>query len=120
LSDSIHDLDSEDSDSTLEPADQDTWDTEAEVICPYCGEAVTVGVDPAGGAIQTYVEDCQVCCRPWQIHVSYDDHGAATCGWTSPNAMASRSAPLTRLGPCHSSSMWATRQPRGKTFIKCP
>jgi hypothetical protein len=23
------------------------------------------------------VEDCQVCCRPWQVHVSYDDHGAA-------------------------------------------
>jgi hypothetical protein len=23
------------------------------------------------------VEDCQVCCRPWQVHLSYDDHGAA-------------------------------------------
>lgn len=28
-----------------------------------------------------------------------------------------RVCPLTRIGPCHSSSMWATRQPCGKTFI---
>jgi hypothetical protein len=23
------------------------------------------------------VEDCQVCCQPWQVHVTYSDHGAA-------------------------------------------
>jgi Cysteine-rich CPXCG len=39
------------------PADLETWDTEVEVACPYCGEVVTIGVDPAGGAVQTYVED---------------------------------------------------------------
>jgi hypothetical protein len=33
------------------------WDIEAEVSCPYCGETVTIGLDPGGGAIQTYVED---------------------------------------------------------------
>jgi hypothetical protein len=49
LGDSIHDFESEDPDATLEPAEQDIWDTEAEVNCPYCGEAVTVGVDPAAG-----------------------------------------------------------------------
>ena len=31
------------------PEDHATWDTEAEVICPYCGEKVTVGLDPGGG-----------------------------------------------------------------------
>jgi len=77
VSDSIPDVGSDDSDDPLEPAELDTWDTEVEVGCPYCGETVTVGVDPAGGAVQTYVEDCQVCCRPWQVHLSYDDHGAA-------------------------------------------
>ena len=34
-------------------------------------------VDPAGGAVQTYVEDCRVSCRPWQVHLNYDDHGVA-------------------------------------------
>lgn len=77
MRDSSDRWESEDSDPPLDPADLDTWDTEAEVGCPYCGEMVTLGIDPAGGAVQTYVEDCQVCCRPWQVHVSYDDHGAA-------------------------------------------
>jgi hypothetical protein len=26
---------------------------------------------------QQYIEDCQVCCRPWLVSVSYDDEGAA-------------------------------------------
>jgi hypothetical protein len=77
MSDQIRGFDSEEPDEALEPADVDTWDTEASVNCPYCGEAVTIGVDPAGGAVQDYVEDCQVCCQPWQIHLSYDEHGAA-------------------------------------------
>ena len=40
-----------DPEAPLEPADGETWDTEVEVDCPYCGEVVTIGVDPAGGAI---------------------------------------------------------------------
>ena len=31
--------------------------------CPYCGEEVETTVDLSGGD-QTYIEDCQVCCRP--------------------------------------------------------
>ena len=77
MSDSIQGPDAEDHDERLEPADMETWDTEVEVDCPYCGEVVTIGVDPAGGAVQSYVEDCQVCCQPWQVHLSYDDHGGA-------------------------------------------
>ncbi len=38
------------------------WNTEAEVTCPYCGEIVTIALDPGGGPSQAYVEDCQVCC----------------------------------------------------------
>jgi hypothetical protein len=59
------------------PTDDATWSTEAEVTCPYCGEAVTIALDPGGGASQAYVEDCQVCCQPWQVHVDYDDGGEA-------------------------------------------
>jgi len=57
--------------------EDETWDTEAEVTCPCCGEGVTIGLDPGGGSSQTYVEDCQVCCQPWRVQVNYDDHGAA-------------------------------------------
>jgi hypothetical protein len=52
-------------------------DTEAEVTCPYCGERVVIGLDPSGGAAQEYVEDCQVCCRPWRVRLSYGATGAA-------------------------------------------
>ena len=38
-------------------------------ICPYCGESVEVDVDPSGGPHQQYVEDCPVCCRPWDVVV---------------------------------------------------
>ena len=37
---------------------------EAEFICAYCGEVNATTVDPSGGRSQSYVEDCQVCCRP--------------------------------------------------------
>jgi len=45
-------------------------DGTAWVSCPYCGESVEVTVDPSGGARQEYVEDCEVCCRPWRVHVT--------------------------------------------------
>jgi len=48
----------------------------AEVECPYCGEVVELVVDKAGGAIQDYVQDCEVCCQPWQVHVSLGVGGA--------------------------------------------
>jgi Cysteine-rich CPXCG len=41
-----------------------------EVICPYCGEAIQISVDP--DVRGTYVQDCEVCCHPWQVTV----HGA--------------------------------------------
>ena len=50
---------------------------DAEVLCPYCGEKVEIVLDPVGGAEQDYVEDCEVCCRPWHVTVRYDETGAA-------------------------------------------
>ena len=52
-------------------------DTEAEVAYPYCGERIVIGLDPGGGTRQEYVEDCQVCCRPWRVRLRYDETGAA-------------------------------------------
>ena len=32
--------------------------------CPVCGESIDSAADPSQGSLQSYVEDCQVCCRP--------------------------------------------------------
>ncbi len=32
--------------------------------CAGCGEWNETVVDPSAGALQSYVEDCQVCCKP--------------------------------------------------------
>jgi len=47
------------------------------VSCPHCGASVEIQLDPGGGAIQDYVEDCAVCCQPWQVHVRYRSDGGA-------------------------------------------
>ena len=52
-------------------------ETEAFVECPYCGESNEVTLDPGSGSDQEYVEDCQVCCRPWLMHVRYTRDGTA-------------------------------------------
>src|SRR3989449_3263538 len=54
-----------------------TADTEGIVMCPYCGEPNEIGIDAGGGSVQDYVEDCQVCCRPWRVTVNYDEEGNA-------------------------------------------
>jgi hypothetical protein len=40
--------------------------------CAACGEWNETTVDPGGARHQTYVEDCQVCCRPNVLTVEYD------------------------------------------------
>lgn len=59
------------------PAGDGTVETEATVLCPYCGEINEIGLDPGSGRHQEYVEDCQICCRPWRVVVSYLPDGAA-------------------------------------------
>lgn len=64
----------------LEPSDfepPELGDETAWVHCPYCGESVELLVDPGGGPLQEYVEDCEVCCRPWQLTVRWDGQGNA-------------------------------------------
>ena len=65
------------------PLGDGTADTVGMVHCPYCGEANEIALDPGSGASQEYVEDCQVCCRPWRVRVAYDADGA---GWVSVEA----------------------------------
>jgi hypothetical protein len=51
---------------------------EAEVVCPYCGEVISVSVDAGGGPTQRYVEDCTVCCRPIELAVDETEEGDFT------------------------------------------
>lgn len=43
-----------------------------EARCPYCGEPVLVSVAPEEADDATYIEDCPVCCRPWEVQVRRD------------------------------------------------
>lgn len=57
------------------PTGDGVADLTAWVACPYCGEQIDLAVDPGGGAYQEYVEDCEICCRPLQLTVSWDSSG---------------------------------------------
>jgi len=67
--------------SDLDPSEDDfpegdgTADSEALVVCPHCGATSELGLDPGSGVLQQYVEDCQVCCRPWRVTVRYGAAG---------------------------------------------
>jgi hypothetical protein len=43
--------------------------SEVKVHCPFCGKASVIQIDEGGGEHQTYVEDCEVCCRPRVVHL---------------------------------------------------
>ena len=59
-------------DGPVEPdiAAVDDW---AEVECPHCGEAVGIYLDPETRG--SLVQDCEVCCRPWELYVDRDREG---------------------------------------------
>ncbi|MCP5141213.1 MAG: CPXCG motif-containing cysteine-rich protein [Gammaproteobacteria bacterium] len=50
--------------------------SEVFIQCPYCGETITVFPDPSLDG-QNYIEDCTVCCRPIELHLSVDGDGDA-------------------------------------------
>jgi hypothetical protein len=45
------------------------------VQCPYCGECFETLVDLSAGSA-SYIEDCQVCCRPIEFRLDVDQTGA--------------------------------------------
>lgn len=46
---------------------------DTEFYCAFCFEPNGIFADPTGGMAQTYVEDCQVCCRPNVLTLTWDD-----------------------------------------------
>jgi transcription elongation factor Elf1 len=49
---------------------------ERSISCPYCGESIEVLID-ASEPQQSYIEDCQVCCRPINFNVNVSLEGDA-------------------------------------------
>lgn len=70
-------LDDDELQDTDDLADDGSFETEVTTTCPHCGAPVSLVLDPAGGRVQEYVEDCEVCCRPWKVQLNYDARGAA-------------------------------------------
>lgn len=80
------DDDEEEEDDVDEEDDEDDFDLDeemdselagsVEISCPYCGAGVELIVDPVGGEVQEYVEDCEVCCQPWSVRVTLDPDGS--------------------------------------------
>jgi hypothetical protein len=58
--------------------------TEQAISCPHCGEASSILVDDSVPE-QSYVEDCQVCCRPIVLDVSVDIDGNVVVGARGDN-----------------------------------
>lgn len=44
----------------------------AEYSCAYCGEPNLTFIDLSAGGNQSYIEDCQVCCRPNILYIHID------------------------------------------------
>jgi hypothetical protein len=44
------------------------------LYCPYCSEPIEIVIDPSVPS-QSYIEDCQVCCRPISLDVEIDEDG---------------------------------------------
>ena len=57
---------------------------EQNILCPYCGEPITVIID-CSVPLQRYIEDCQVCCRPIELDVAVDSEGEPTVSVFSEN-----------------------------------
>ncbi len=69
---------SDDNDDALDHGAHSRVDDTHAATCPYCFEENELFVDLGGGSDQSYVEDCAVCCRPWQVRVTVDAEGAVT------------------------------------------
>ncbi len=49
--------------------------------CPYCFERISMLLDLSEEGTQEYIEDCEVCCKPIQVHYEARDYKlvAFTC-----------------------------------------
>ena len=52
---------------------------EYEIECPYCGEVFSTAFEVEYGN-NAFIEDCQVCCHPIQLHIFKDDDDSVSIG----------------------------------------
>ncbi|MGZ3711309.1 MAG: CPXCG motif-containing cysteine-rich protein [Bdellovibrionota bacterium] len=57
-----------------------TGEQEINAQCPYCHQPISFLVDAYSGS-QSYIEDCEVCCRP--IQISYEAEEGEITGFTA-------------------------------------
>lgn len=55
------------------PSEETALEDELMVACPYCYQTQLLYIDP--GTRGRFVQDCDVCCRPWDVNVSRDERG---------------------------------------------
>nr|WP_114985781.1 CPXCG motif-containing cysteine-rich protein [Cyclonatronum proteinivorum] len=46
--------------------------------CSFCGSPNDTFIDPSQGPDQEYIEDCQTCCAPNQLRLSWQE---STSSW---------------------------------------
>ncbi len=46
-------------------------DEPVHVTCPFCGESVDLLVE--ADVLGSFVQDCEVCCNPWLVRISWDE-----------------------------------------------
>jgi hypothetical protein len=49
------------------------WADTIPVQCPYCGEMSEITIEP--DVYGVLVQDCEVCCNPWQLRITRDRDG---------------------------------------------
>jgi formate dehydrogenase maturation protein FdhE len=49
---------------------------ETSATCPYCSSPISLIIETFSGG-QTYVEDCEVCCKPMQITFKVSNAGGS-------------------------------------------
>jgi len=58
--------------------------SEQALSCPCCGESISVLIDDSLPE-QSYVEDCEVCCRPIVLGISVEINGEVAVSARSEN-----------------------------------
>ena len=52
--------------------------------CPFCFEKISMLLDVSTEQMQTYIEDCEVCCNP--IQISYEAQNQKVKGFVANKA----------------------------------
>jgi len=54
------------------------------IQCPYCGERIDITIDCTDIG-QSYIEDCEVCCRPINMQIGLQEDGKITVAVSNEN-----------------------------------